>query len=101
MALYAILEPSGEYEPRSAIGIGSGSGIPPTFVPLTATLKSRILALTAQYGTGRDTLRCLALAVADNPIKVEDMDLNDANKFYTYEVNLTFVGVVGMLDPPR
>ncbi|XP_063215966.1 calcium-transporting ATPase sarcoplasmic/endoplasmic reticulum type isoform X2 [Bacillus rossius redtenbacheri] len=72
-----------------------------TKVPLTATLKSRILELTRQYGTGRDTLRCLALATADNPIKPEDMDLGDSTKFYTYEVNLTFVGVVGMLDPPR
>nr|CAD7589910.1 unnamed protein product [Timema genevievae] len=70
-------------------------------VPLTATLKNRILELTRQYGTGRDTLRCLALATADSPSKPEDMDLGDSNKFYTYEVNLTFVGIVGMLDPPR
>uniref|UniRef100_A0A6M2DXE8 Calcium-transporting ATPase n=1 Tax=Xenopsylla cheopis TaxID=163159 RepID=A0A6M2DXE8_XENCH len=72
-----------------------------TKVPLNATLKNRILDLTRQYGTGRDTLRCLALATADNPMKPEDMDLGDSSKFYTYEVNLTFVGVVGMLDPPR
>jgi len=70
-------------------------------VPLTSTLKNRILELTRQYGTGRDTLRCLALATADNPIKSDEMDLGDSTKFYTYEVNLTFVGVVGMLDPPR
>lgn len=70
-------------------------------VPLSTTLKNRILDLTRQYGTGRDTLRCLALATADNPLKPEDMDLGDSTKFYTYEVNLTFVGVVGMLDPPR
>jgi len=70
-------------------------------VPLTSTLKGRILELTRQYGTGRDTLRCLALATGDSPMKPEDMDLNDSTKFYTYEVNLTFVGVVGMLDPPR
>lgn len=57
--------------------------------------------MTRRYGTGRDTLRCLALATADAPVKPEQMDLNDSNKFYTYEVNLTFVGVVGMLDPPR
>lgn len=68
---------------------------------MTAALKNRILELTRKYGTGRDTLRCLALATADTPIKPEQMDLNDSNKFYTYEVNLTFVGVVGMLDPPR
>jgi len=72
-----------------------------TKVPLTSTLKNRILEVTRQYGTGRDTLRCLALATADNPMKSEEMDLADATKFHTYEVNLTFVGVVGMLDPPR
>lgn len=70
-------------------------------VPLNSTLKNRILDLTRQYGTGRDTLRCLALATADSPMKPEEMDLGDSTKFYTYEVNLTFVGVVGMLDPPR
>ncbi|XP_047988007.1 calcium-transporting ATPase sarcoplasmic/endoplasmic reticulum type isoform X2 [Leguminivora glycinivorella] len=70
-------------------------------VPLNSTLKNRILDLTRQYGTGRDTLRCLALATSDNPMKPEEMDLGDSTKFYTYEVNLTFVGVVGMLDPPR
>lgn len=70
-------------------------------VPLTSTLKNRILDLTRQYGTGRDTLRCLALATADHPIRPDDMDLGDSSKFYTYEKDLTFVGVVGMLDPPR
>ena len=50
---------------------------------------------------GRDTLRCLALATIDNPPKKEDMDLEDSGKFIKYETNCTFVGVVGMLDPPR
>merc|ERR1712088_1074786 len=30
-----------------------------------------------------------------------DMNLEDSAKFAQYEVNLTFAGVVGMLDPPR
>merc|ERR1711878_41119 len=30
-----------------------------------------------------------------------EMNLEDSSKFAKYEVNLTFYGVVGMLDPPR
>jgi len=70
-------------------------------VPLTEGVRAKILATTADYGCGRDTLRCLGLATIDAPLNPEDMDLGDSTKFYTYEVNMTFVGVVGMLDPPR
>lgn len=72
-----------------------------TKVPLSNALKKKIIDLTAQYGTGRDTLRCLALATCDAPMRMEDMDLVDSTKFINYETNLTFVGCVGMLDPPR
>uniref|UniRef100_A0A646QHU7 Calcium-transporting ATPase n=1 Tax=Hemiscolopendra marginata TaxID=943146 RepID=A0A646QHU7_9MYRI len=70
-------------------------------VAMTPAIKKKILEVTASYGCGRDTLRCLALATIDAPIKPEDMDLGDSTKFINYEVNMTFVGVVGMLDPPR
>lgn len=70
-------------------------------LPMTQAMKEKILDTTRNYGCGRDTLRCLALATLDNPPKPDDMDLCDANKFASYEVNLTFVGVAGMLDPPR
>ncbi|KAG7167323.1 calcium-transporting ATPase sarcoplasmic/endoplasmic reticulum type-like isoform X2 [Homarus americanus] len=69
--------------------------------PLTAEIKDKILAVTRAYGGGRDTLRCLALATIDSPVSPQQMDLADATKFHSYEVNMTFVGVVGMLDPPR
>ncbi|CAF1043826.1 unnamed protein product [Adineta steineri] len=70
-------------------------------VPMTANLKQEILKLVHLYGTGGDTLRCLALGTIDNPPQRTDMDLEHATKFITYETNITFVGVVGMLDPPR
>ncbi|GFR95054.1 calcium-transporting ATPase sarcoplasmic/endoplasmic reticulum type [Elysia marginata] len=70
-------------------------------VPMSPAIKNEIMKLTKTYGTGRDTLRCLALATIDNPPRREEMDLEDSRKFIQYETNMTFVGVVGMLDPPR
>ena len=55
-------------------------------VPMTAQIKQEIMKLVHQYGTGRDTLRCLALGTIDSPIRREEMDLEDARKFITYEV---------------
>ncbi|XP_026533301.1 sarcoplasmic/endoplasmic reticulum calcium ATPase 1 isoform X1 [Notechis scutatus] len=72
-----------------------------TRVPLTAVVKDHILTIIKEWGTGRDTLRCLALATRDTPPKREDMNLEDSTKFVDYETDLTFVGCVGMLDPPR
>jgi len=70
-------------------------------VPMTDTIKNKILETTRAYGTGRDTLRCLALAVIETTPNVNEMDLSDSTKFINYEQNAVFVGVCGMLDPPR
>ncbi|XP_072792471.1 sarcoplasmic/endoplasmic reticulum calcium ATPase 1 [Taeniopygia guttata] len=72
-----------------------------TRVPLTPAVKEKIQSVIKEWGTGRDTLRCLALATRDTPPKKEDMVLEDSSKFAEYETDLTFVGCVGMLDPPR
>jgi len=57
-----------------------------TRVPLTPAVKEKILAIIKEWGTGRDTLRCLALATRDTPPKKEDMILEDSTKFAEYEV---------------
>ncbi|KAJ8042767.1 Calcium-transporting ATPase sarcoplasmic/endoplasmic reticulum type [Holothuria leucospilota] len=70
-------------------------------VPLSPATKSMILSKISEYGTGRDTLRCLALATVDKPPALKDMQLENSANFIKYENNMTFVGSVGMLDPPR
>lgn len=72
-----------------------------TKVPMTKALEAKIMELVLAYGTGRDTLRCLALGTVDSPPSPSAMDLADSTKFAKYEKDITFVGVVGMLDPPR
>lgn len=87
--------PEGVLHRCSHVRIGSEK------VPMTPQLMKRIMDLVHQYGTGRDTLRCLALGTVDNPPNPSSMNLEDSTKFVQYETNITFVGVVGMLDPPR
>jgi len=41
------------------------------------------------------------MATVDTPVSPEEMNLTDAKNFVKYENDMTFVGVVGMLDPPR
>ncbi|XP_046839539.1 sarcoplasmic/endoplasmic reticulum calcium ATPase 1-like [Xenia sp. Carnegie-2017] len=69
-------------------------------VPLTDAVKEEILHNVQVYGTGENTLRCLALATIDKPTAKEKMDL-ETSDVTKYETGMTFVGVVGMLDPPR
>ena len=67
-----------------------------------ADMHTHFLLPTATiWGTGRDTLRCLALGCIDEPIAKDEMDLEESTKFVNYEVGITFVGMTGMLDPPR
>lgn len=45
-------------------------------VPLTATLKDQIQALINKYGTGADTLRCLALGTVGKSITNSQITTN-------------------------
>uniref|UniRef100_A0AAX7ULN5 Calcium-transporting ATPase n=1 Tax=Astatotilapia calliptera TaxID=8154 RepID=A0AAX7ULN5_ASTCA len=87
--------PEGVIERCTHVRVGNSK------VPLSQGIKEKIMSVIREYGTGRDTLRCLALATRDSPPKMEDMILSDTAKFIEYESDLTFVGCVGMLDPPR
>lgn len=58
-----------------------------TRLPLTFPVKERIMAVIKEWGTGRDTLRCLALATRDSPLRKEEMILEDSTKFADYEVS--------------
>lgn len=55
-------------------------------IPLTPGIKQKIMSVIREWGTGRDTLRCLALATHDNPPKKEEMNLEDSSNFINYEV---------------
>lgn len=55
-------------------------------VPLTPGIKEKVMSVIREYGTGRDTLRCLALATRDNPVRKEDLVLEDCTRFIDYEV---------------
>lgn len=55
-------------------------------VPLTAPVREKILGRIRDWGMGIDTLRCLALATHDAPVRRETMQLHDSAAFIHYEV---------------
>ncbi|KAF5889141.1 sarcoplasmic/endoplasmic reticulum calcium ATPase 3, partial [Clarias magur] len=87
--------PESVIERCSHIRVGTGK------VELSMAVKEELLGTIREWGTGKDTLRCLALATRDTPLRKEQMDLENSARFSEYESGLTFVGCVGMLDPPR
>ncbi|PSS17305.1 Calcium-transporting ATPase 3, endoplasmic reticulum-type like [Actinidia chinensis var. chinensis] len=62
-------------------------------VPLTANIRAELESRFHSFA-GKETLRCLALALKRMPMGQQTVSLDD-------EKDLTFVGLVGMLDPPR
>ncbi|XP_042365811.1 sarcoplasmic/endoplasmic reticulum calcium ATPase 2b [Plectropomus leopardus] len=87
--------PEGVIDRCTHIRVGSNK------VPLTPGIKEKLMSVIREYGTGRDTLRCLALATRDHRMSKDELALEDSTRFIEYETDLTFVGCVGMLDPPR
>uniref|UniRef100_A0A0W0FU78 Cation-transporting P-type ATPase C-terminal domain-containing protein n=1 Tax=Moniliophthora roreri TaxID=221103 RepID=A0A0W0FU78_MONRR len=69
-------------------------------VPITSQIRNSLLQRTLSYG--KDGLRTLALAYVD----VKDLDVRhyqseNSQDYARFEKDLTFVSLVGMLDPPR
>uniref|UniRef100_A0A5K3F4N7 Calcium-transporting ATPase n=1 Tax=Mesocestoides corti TaxID=53468 RepID=A0A5K3F4N7_MESCO len=87
--------------PESILDRCTHMRIPDGTLLLNSHMKNEILRKVATYATGRETMRCLALATVDNPAAVSTFKLNDSSNFKDYETNMTLVGIVGMLDPPR
>ncbi|KAL5706707.1 P-type Ca(2+) transporter [Ranunculus cassubicifolius] len=61
--------------------------------PLTTDVRDELMAKFHSLA-GKETLRCLALALKKMPIGQQTLNFDD-------EKGLTFIGLVGMLDPPR
>lgn len=55
-------------------------------VTLTPAVRDQLMSKIREWGTGKDTLRCLALATHDTPPRKENMELENSSKFAEYEV---------------
>ncbi|XP_042507926.1 calcium-transporting ATPase 3, endoplasmic reticulum-type [Macadamia integrifolia] len=62
-------------------------------VPLNIDVRAKLEARFHSFA-GKETLRCLALAFKRMPLGQQALSFDD-------EKDLTFIGLVGMLDPPR
>jgi P-type Ca2+ transporter type 2A len=71
-------------------------------IALSADMRKDLIKYVEEhYASGKLALRCLAHAVLDKKLSVNDSRLQDPKKFEEVESDLTFVGLTGILDPPR
>lgn len=67
---------------------------------LTGAVRKELDAKVAEYA--RQGLRCLVIAVAEGtPLDLDAYKSESTADYARYEQNMTFIGLVGMLDPPR
>ncbi|CAO3647787.1 unnamed protein product [Cunninghamella blakesleeana] len=66
---------------------------------ITPEIRASLNAKLVEYGKGL-ALRCIGLAKIDN-VNIDQFDLREQSKFINYEHDMTFIGAVGMMDPPR
>lgn len=64
-----------------------------SIVPMTANIRAELESRFSSLA-GKEALRCLALALKQMPMNRQTLSYDD-------EKDLTFIGLVGMLDPPR
>lgn len=93
-ALYVKGAPESVLERCSAVLVNGKT------IPLSAELRSSLLHQTLSYGS--QGLRTLALAYTDETdIDPDHYHTENIGDYARFERDLTFVSLVGMLDPPR
>lgn len=55
-------------------------------VPLSSAVREQLLSNVREWGSGRDMLRCLAMATRDTPPDIRSLNLENSAVFADYEV---------------
>lgn len=56
-------------------------------VPMTPAGREQLQGTVREWATGRDTLRCLAMATRDSPPEIRSLNLENSATFADYEVS--------------
>lgn len=70
-------------------------------VELTNEIREQLLTVVSRWSSGTSAFRCLAVAVRENAPDPSEYNMTEISMFADYESDMTFVGLMGMLDPPR
>jgi len=71
-------------------------------MPMTEGIRRGITAKIENYCSPQNCFRCLVLAKVDPfPYSLKEVEAANPPQFINFEHNMTFIGVVGILDPPR